>query len=305
MKQETHKSLDQIEGELSRTRAEMDETLSAIENRLTPGHLVDQGMAYLRQSGAQEFASNLRDQVSRNPLPVTLVGLGVAWLMMSTRQPGDGTSGVHSSLRDLQERTSDTMHRVAGTAHAAGEHASDTMHRMAGAAHAAGERLSESAHAARDRIAHAASGTRERARQFSEGAHRQYERARSGYQHLREQPLALGAVGIAVGALLAAALPRTRQEDVVLGEARDRLAERASEFGREQLAKAERVASAAGQAAAEEAQRAAASGSEPSATPSVVSGDGERYPGDGERYPGDTAAGAGRPADRPEPRPGP
>lgn len=294
MKPETYRSLEHIEGELSRTRAEMDATLSAIENRLTPGHLVDQGIAYLRRSGAQNFATNLRDQVSANPLPVTLVGLGVAWLMMATRQPGDGAGSVRTSLGDLQERTSDAMDRVAGATHAAGERASDTMHRMAGAAHSAGERLSEGAHAARDRIAHVASGTRERARQFGESAHRQYERARSGYQHLQEQPLALGAVGIALGALLAAALPRTRQEDVVLGEARDRLAERAGDFGREQLAKVERVASAAGQAAAEEAQRAAASGTEPAMSSGV--------PGEPERYPGDTAAvGAGRP----EPRPGP
>jgi hypothetical protein len=52
---------------------------------------------------------------------------------------------------------------------------------------------------------------------------------------VREQPLALGAIGLAVGALLAAAAPRTRTENELMGEASDRLAERAKEAGREQL----------------------------------------------------------------------
>ena len=44
-----------------------------------------------------------------------------------------------------------------------------------------------------------------------------------------EQPLVLGAIGVAVGAALGATLPATRREDELMGEARDGLMERARE----------------------------------------------------------------------------
>ena len=55
---------------------------------------------------------------------------------------------------------------------------------------------------------------------------------------MREQPLALGAIGLAVGAVLASAAPRTRVEDEWMGDASDRLTDRAKEAGREQLDRA-------------------------------------------------------------------
>jgi hypothetical protein len=40
---------------------------------------------------------------------------------------------------------------------------------------------------------------------------------------MREQPLALGAIGVAIGAVMAAMAPRTQKEDELMGETRDRL----------------------------------------------------------------------------------
>src|SRR5690606_25868749 len=52
----------------------------------------------------------------------------------------------------------------------------------------------------------------------------QGERAKVGFTHmLEQQPLALGALGIALGALIGGALPPTRQEDKLLGKTRDHL----------------------------------------------------------------------------------
>ena len=55
---------------------------------------------------------------------------------------------------------------------------------------------------------------------------------------MREQPLALGAVAVALGAIAAAAAPRTRYEDELMGAASDRLTGQAAEFGAEQADKA-------------------------------------------------------------------
>ncbi|MGH8741625.1 MAG: DUF3618 domain-containing protein, partial [Burkholderiales bacterium] len=61
---------EEIQAEIARTRGDMDATLTAIEQRLTPGQLVDQGIDYIRNSGANEFVSNLGGSVKSNPMPV-------------------------------------------------------------------------------------------------------------------------------------------------------------------------------------------------------------------------------------------
>ena len=70
---------------------------------------------------------------------------------------------------------------------------------------------------------------------------------------LREQPLALGAIGLAVGAAVAAAVPRTSREDEWMGAASDRVTEQAKELGKEQLDKARQMASESASARAEDA----------------------------------------------------
>ena len=59
---------EEIEAEIERTRSELDETLSAIERRLTPGQIVDQGLDYLRGSSAREYVRNLGESVKREPI---------------------------------------------------------------------------------------------------------------------------------------------------------------------------------------------------------------------------------------------
>ena len=187
---------EEILAEIEQTRHEMDSTLTAIEHRLTPGQLVDQGLDYLRHSGANEFVQNLGGQVKNNPLPVALVGIGVAWLMASSKNPPP--HGQASSSAGLAERAGEVK-----------------------------DRMNQSVRAVRERVA-----------SVTDGARHQTERARSGMDYMmREQPLALGAVGLAVGALLAAMAPRTRQEDELMGETRDQLMEKAKQAGQETLHK--------------------------------------------------------------------
>ena len=94
------------------------------------------------------------------------------------------------------------------------------------------------------------------AKERMERVRSQAQLARSSYDTMvREQPLALGAIGLAIGACLAAVAPRTRQEDELMGEASDRLAEQAKEVGKEQLGKAQQMATKAKEAAVGEARR--------------------------------------------------
>ena len=81
-------------------------------------------------------------------------------------------------------------------------------------------------------------------------------RARQGMlRSLDEQPLVLGAIGLAIGAALGAALPPSETEDRMMGQARDDALRRATEVGREQAEKARAAAGAVATAAREEAGR--------------------------------------------------
>lgn len=156
---------EQIEADIERTRGDLNATLSAIERRLSPGELVDHGLDYLRHSGARQYAGSLAHAAKRDPIPLALVGVGLAWLMASSRR-------------------SDASFAPAGDTAGIGQKLSQTGQRLADTAHAAGERASRGAERVRD------------------GA----QRIRGSYEHmLHEHPLAFGAIGLAVGAVLAAA----------------------------------------------------------------------------------------------------
>lgn len=175
---------EEIEADIERTRGELQQTLSAIEQRLSPGQLVDQGLEYLRSNGVREYASNLGTTAKQDPLPLALVGIGLAWLMMSSRR----------------------AHDPVAAAAAGGEHA--------GTAASVKDKLSS----ASQRMSQTAQAARERAHQVGDSARYQAQRLRGGYERMvEEQPLALGAIGLAIGAVLAASAPRTRTEERWVG----------------------------------------------------------------------------------------
>ncbi|MGQ0751500.1 MAG: DUF3618 domain-containing protein, partial [Betaproteobacteria bacterium] len=156
----------EIEAEIARARRGMDTTLSEIEGRLTRSQLVDQGIDYLRNSGVREFASNLGNSVKHNPLSVTLVGIGLAWLMFSSRRGygaagGYGASGATDSP-GLAERASDTLGRVSETI-------SSTRKGAARSAQAVTEKWAQAAGTMRERARHAARTGRQQAERAREG----------------------------------------------------------------------------------------------------------------------------------------
>ncbi|MGQ0523076.1 MAG: DUF3618 domain-containing protein [Betaproteobacteria bacterium] len=246
MRHDRQRSPAEIEGEIARVRRSMDATLHEIESRLTTGQLVDQGIDYLRNSGAREFVSNLGASVKHNPLSVTLVGIGLAWLMFSGRRSAPGAGMGYADVTGASESSSLT------------ERAADALDRVSDTAAATRDSASRSMRAATETWAQTASSVRDRARRAAATGRRQAERARQGFDYmLHEQPLALGAIGLAVGAAVAAAVPRTRREDEWMGAASDRVTEQAKELGKEQLEKARQMASESGTVRTEESPQPA------------------------------------------------
>ncbi|MEC9483740.1 MAG: DUF3618 domain-containing protein [Halomonas sp.] len=97
-KQSTYRDPQQIESDIRETRARLDDTLQALELRLSPQNLVDSAFDYVRHGGANEMAANVGRSVKRNPLPVMLTGIGLGWLLLSqrrtTRQVAPHTAGL-------------------------------------------------------------------------------------------------------------------------------------------------------------------------------------------------------------------
>jgi hypothetical protein len=86
-------SSEQLEREAAATRARIEETLAELRMRISPGQIADQAIGYARQSGGSEFVRHLGQQVTDNPLPVALMGAGLAWLMMTQRRNGEAHDG--------------------------------------------------------------------------------------------------------------------------------------------------------------------------------------------------------------------
>ena len=244
----------QIMAEINHTRDEMDQTLNAIEQRLTPGQLVDQGLDYLKHSGAREYASNLGASLKTNPLPATLCGIGLAWLMAVGNRPPQPSSD-------------------AGVGPGIGERMQSAKDGVTGGMQSAKDSVTSGMQSAKQSMASGVQSARERASQLGDTAGRQLDRARDNWnQILEENPLVLGAVGLAIGALAGAIAPRTRTEDELMGETRDDLVEQAKKVGGEKLEQAKQTATAAAtsvkDAAADAAKRQAdKAGAQPSATP--------------------------------------
>lgn len=216
----------EIEREIERTRSEMSGTLHEIQRRLSPERLVDDGLRYLRQGGPARFAVNLGETAVREPVPLALIGVGVAWLMFSSyRGNGRYSTSVTGYAPDQQEPTA--LDKATGT----WDRASEAWDKASGKASDAAAKISGTAAAARDQVASLAGttrelahSTREQARHYSETAQHQARRVREKTREIvEEQPLVLGVLGLAVGAALGAFLPSTRREDELMGEKRDEL----------------------------------------------------------------------------------
>jgi ElaB/YqjD/DUF883 family membrane-anchored ribosome-binding protein len=223
----------ELEREASEIRADMDRTLDALERKFSPGQMLDRSMSYLRDHGGN-LARNVGDTVKQNPIPVLLTAAGLAWLITSSIRSrsqygsgdlygdpyGDEYSSDYSGAEGggLKEKVSSKLHAGAEKLQAGADAARQ---RLQAGADAARRTLRSSRTAASGRMSQAVGSTRVRAQQVQQRA----------YTMMEEQPLIVGALAVAAGALIGATLPTTQYENRTLGPVRDRTLEKAKEAG--------------------------------------------------------------------------
>jgi gas vesicle protein len=197
---ERQRSADDIRQEIERTRAGMDQTVEAIGQRLTPGQIVDDIWGRMRHTDAP---SVIGDAVREHPLPLALVGAGLAWLAYDrmsetegerlrrkygdigpgTYEPAEGRAGPYlgDELGFGEDENRGIGERVHGAADSVRNAASGVGSKVSDAASTVGSKVSEVASGARERVSGAASTVGDRATDArawaSDRAHRAGEAA--------------------------------------------------------------------------------------------------------------------------------
>lgn len=218
------RSSDEIRRDIDRTRSAMDETVDALGSRLSPGELMEEAWGAIKGQGR-----GAGDVVRDHPVPLALMGLGVAWLAIEratggghdsvgpgTYAPAEGRVGPYrgdavsaephdgSIVERAKEKVTDAAHAITDTAREA--------------KHRAGDSVPD-----RDSVRDSMEGARERARDAKQGVR----------SFLDEQPLAAAAVTFGIGLAAGLSAPTTRWEDEKLGRASETLKHEAKETARD------------------------------------------------------------------------
>jgi hypothetical protein len=187
------------------------------------------------------FVKDLGDAARRNPVSAALIGMGVLWLFTGGKSVGRAGDLLHTGLDRLPEAASDALDSAkAGLGSGAGA--------IRHAARSAFATTGEQDIAAFD---HASDPL-----QLVPEVRDVLDTARDNLTELfRAQPLALGAIGLAIGAGIAAALPRTDLENAYLGEVSETVKNATTEIAGQQVEKATAVAADVFDATAAEARK--------------------------------------------------
>ncbi|MEO8072387.1 MAG: DUF3618 domain-containing protein [Acidobacteriota bacterium] len=284
---------DQIRANIEETRAEMSETIDAIQERLSFSNISEQVKsevsdfvgetiqtakntvydAVIEKVGfIMNYADKRINEISdteivktarRNPLTLGLIGLGIGVLFFSfnkknkkskrshyrydadydERDYGRGVSSKDkkSPFLAAQSKVSDAAGKVGDTVSSAAGAVSDTVSSAAGAV---SDTVSDVANKTYQQVGNLGS----KAQDFAGTAQDSYE------HYMEENPLAVGAVALALGAAVGLAIPSTKIENQYMGEARNNLLQKAEVTARDAVEKVQQVAGQVKETVKEEAK---------------------------------------------------
>ena len=243
-----------IEAEIEGTRTEMTETVDAIGAKLDPGNIVEGAKETVRAATvgkvedmantagqmveevgttAQQTGAGIFETIKRNPVPAAMVGIGIGLLWMNRAESGS----MHSWSGDTWSRSGTAGYAGYGRSGFAGYgygpgsefdrggasgHESGSMGGRAGVGERVGEFAGEAAGTARGVADEAASTVQRTAQDVGRTTGQIAWRAERAVE---DNPLAVGALALAAGAVIGMALPSTRMEERTLGQAGQRLLE--------------------------------------------------------------------------------
>lgn len=281
---------EQIKAQIEETRAGLGETIDRIQERLSFANISDQVseqvsnaietakdsvyeatigkvVYFMKNTGKDISQSSVISAAKENPLPFILIGVGAGLLAYQgfgrgdrrqvrygaaprlAGQPRQQDSSMldtaQGGLRTVKDSVSGAAGTVKDTVSTAAGSLKET---VTGAAGSAYEGVARAADATYSSAGDLASKARETAGDLG-------NKAQETYQHyLEEKPWAIGAVALAAGAAIGMALPSTRYEGELMGEARVQLLNKVSDTATEFVDKAKQAAGEVGKSVTEEAK---------------------------------------------------
>ena len=242
-------SASEVANEAEDTRANLASTLEQLRTNLQPANVMEEVVSNAR-IGAASVADNLVGVAKQYPIPSVLVAAGSALIMrlFSKRGDTDAPSGdalgrrPGASQRPVQAGPSPRppMLRNPSTFQPAASQGRAASSSLASARHGIVDSLSAGGEALRRHAAEAYASTSSQAGDAMQSMTRYLPSDRSEVKSklatlLEEQPLVLGAIGLAIGAAIGAALPMTETEDSLMGSTAHRLRDSATDAARHEV----------------------------------------------------------------------
>lgn len=275
----------QLEAQIAQTRREMSETIDEIQQRLAPDRLKHEAQETVRQATigkvedmkdkATHTANNWRDDLMRtvrdNPVPAAMVGLGLGWLLMERSNDersyyGAGRSRPYTSEYMGSDYTRYQQYGEPSTGERMRQRGQDVRERARETASELESRVQETTGELEERAQETAEQVRQRAERMQQQAEERYDEMRHRVRQetreakhdvqrmMHENPMAIGAVALALGLGVGLLMPSTRQENELLGPYRDQFVDRAQDKAEETMDQVRSVASEA-QSAAKDAMK--------------------------------------------------
>ena len=225
-----------IREEIADTRAELAETVEAIQEKLRPSNIVSESKDAVKNAvtervgfmadSASRTAQDFIEDTRQNPMPALMIGAGVAWLLYDrtrSRSPLDQYVAGRGSRRSTRTR-----------------HAYDDAERALkyGTSGITGERTHASGYGESYSSRHSADGRNGSVRRMTRDAQTALQRM------LHENPLLVAAAAVLAGAAIGGALPQTDTENDLMGETRDQFVDRGKEAARDAVENVREVAHA-------------------------------------------------------------
>jgi hypothetical protein len=257
-----------IEENLEKNRAALRDTVDELQDRFSVDRLAEDALGFFR-SNAGDYTKSIDRAVRANPMAIALTGVGIAWLIFGGRKPtpaptretvarweSEGGNPLPDSFEPtispetdstewadridaLRSKASSALRTLEAEARSYAGGARDFAAERAKVLSGFTEDMRKSMLSGLDDLSDTSRKAVVQAREKAYAARiRVSHAARAGSHEIerlvKEHPMIAGVVAMALGAALAAALPRTRAEDRTFGSESDRLMAAAAKSLREE-----------------------------------------------------------------------
>ncbi len=255
---------EHIKAQIEETRANMGDTIDAIQERLSFANISEQVseqvnnvietvkdsayeatigkvVHFMKNTGNEISRSSLVSTAKNNPLPLILIGVGaglLAYQRYGKRQTRSLSQYRTANYPRYQEQSeAGRSSSLLGSAQDGLSSVKDSVSSAAGSAY---ETVSKAAGSTYSGAGDIANRAYEQVGNLGNMAQETYS------QYLEEKPWAIGAVALVAGAAIGLAIPSSRYEGELMGEARLNLVNKAQETASDFVDKAKQVATEAG-----------------------------------------------------------